>query len=145
MLSKLIENFNEQKKEFQTKIKKAFKEELKTLVFPDKIKSIEWTQYTPYFNDGDNCEFSVNSDYLSINGDREDDVDFISKTNYEKVNGQYMEVPNPNYDKECADFVNRFSNIIGQMPNEVMLNMFGDHVSVTYSDGKFTVSDCRHD
>lgn len=145
MLSKLIESFNEQKKEFHSKIKVAFKKELKTLVFPDKIKSIGWTQYTPYFNDGDSCEFSVNSDYLSINGDREDDIDFISKTNYENVNGRYMEIPNPNYAKECGDFADRFASIIGQMPSEVMMDMFGDHVLVTYSGGEFKVSDYSHD
>ena len=26
------------------------------------IESISWTQYTPYFNDGDSCEFRVNTD-----------------------------------------------------------------------------------
>lgn len=30
------------------------------------IKSFSWTQYTPYFNDGDTCEFSANTDYPRI-------------------------------------------------------------------------------
>ena len=29
-----------------------------------KVMSIEWTQYTPYFNDGEPCEFGVNEFYL---------------------------------------------------------------------------------
>lgn len=30
------------------------------------LKSFSWTQYTPYFNDGDACEFSVHTDYPRI-------------------------------------------------------------------------------
>lgn len=147
MLSKLIESFNEEKSKFQSKIKEAFKEEIKKLVFPDRIKSIGWTQYTPYFNDGDSCEFSVNCDYLYVNDEREDDDEdnFLSKYIYEVVNGKYERVPNPNYDKECGEFVDKFSTLIGQIPNEVMLDMFGDHVIVTYSGGNFKVSEYSHD
>lgn len=145
MLSKLIESFNEEKQKFQSKIQEAFKEELKQLVFPDKIKSIGWTQYTPYFNDGDSCEFSVNADYLYINEEHEEDIDFISESSYEVVNGQYKSVPNPNYDEECANFAEKFGQIIDQVPCEVMLDMFGDHVIVHYSGGKFKVNDYSHD
>ena len=31
------------------------------------IKTIGWTQYTPYFNDGDTCHFSVHTDNIIIN------------------------------------------------------------------------------
>jgi len=43
------------------------------------LQSISWTQYTPYFNDGDACEFSCNAypDAIKLNGiatyDEEDD------------------------------------------------------------------------
>jgi hypothetical protein len=30
------------------------------------LLSFGWTQYTPYFNDGEACEFSVHTDYFSI-------------------------------------------------------------------------------
>lgn len=33
-----------------------------------KIKGIAWTQYTPYFNDGDVCEFSIGDLYFAIEG-----------------------------------------------------------------------------
>lgn len=38
-----------------------------------KVENIFWTQYTPYFNDGEECIFGVNEIYLTIEGD--DDVD----------------------------------------------------------------------
>lgn len=35
---------------------------------PD-IKMVAWTQYTPYFNDGDPCEFHVGEVYVSADED----------------------------------------------------------------------------
>lgn len=32
-----------------------------------KLEKFSWTQYTPYFCDGDVCEFSANTDYFTIN------------------------------------------------------------------------------
>jgi hypothetical protein len=44
--------------------------------FP-KLKSFGWTQYTPYFNDGDECVFGVHNDEstIDINGSSYDDRD----------------------------------------------------------------------
>lgn len=36
------------------------------------VQSAEWTQYTPFFNDGDPCTFSVRN-YLSFNGPEDDE------------------------------------------------------------------------
>ena len=35
--------------------------------FPE-VKSVSWTQYTPYFNDGEECTFSAHIDYFYVNG-----------------------------------------------------------------------------
>lgn len=37
-----------------------------------EIKSVYWTQYTPYFNDGDSCQFSVHSTCFSLVDDEEE-------------------------------------------------------------------------
>lgn len=148
MLSKLIKKFNQEKENFQEKIKVAFKEELNSLTFPDRINSVGWTQYTPYFNDGGACEFSVYSDYLYINGtnnEEEDDEDFYSETIYTQVNGKYVRIPNPNYDKECGDFIKNVQNAVSQIPEEMMKDMFGDHVQVSFTRAGFEVEDYEHD
>lgn len=36
------------------------------------FNSFAWTQYTPYWNDGDSCEFSAHTDYLYINDEEEE-------------------------------------------------------------------------
>lgn len=38
------------------------------------VQSVEWTQYTPFFNDGDPCEFSVHN-YLNFNGEEDEDYE----------------------------------------------------------------------
>lgn len=35
------------------------------------LDSFGWTQYTPYFNDGDACVFGVNSSYPFLNGEEQ--------------------------------------------------------------------------
>jgi len=54
----------ESKKTFKTGIKELFNQ------YPD-LKSFAWTQYTPYFNDGDECTFGAYTDSVYINGDTE--------------------------------------------------------------------------
>lgn len=49
-------------------MKEAFREFLEKY---DNVDNIFWTQYTPYFNDGEACEFSVNDVYLVLKGDED--------------------------------------------------------------------------
>lgn len=86
--------FEEKKQAFIIELRKEF-----PTMFSDifttapKLKSVSWTQYTPYFNDGDTCEFSAHVSDLDINGrseyddDDEDDIDCISirPTIYKKL------------------------------------------------------------
>jgi hypothetical protein len=65
--------FEEKKKSFVAELQKEF-----PTMFVDlfkqapKLKSVSWTQYTPYFNDGDTCEFDVHASDLYVNGISED-------------------------------------------------------------------------
>lgn len=78
-------------KELQTRISKSKKdiEKLRSKMIKDsqllfkqslkdifkkhkKLVSFSWTQYTPHWNDGDECVFSAHTDYLYINGSEED-------------------------------------------------------------------------
>lgn len=38
-----------------------------------EVEAVTWTQYTPYFNDGETCEFSVNEKYFILVGDEDPD------------------------------------------------------------------------
>jgi hypothetical protein len=68
--------FEEKKQAFVAELRNEFPS-MFTELFAQapKLKSVSWTQYTPYFNDGDSCEFSAHTDSLYINGSRYDDDD----------------------------------------------------------------------
>jgi hypothetical protein len=38
-----------------------------------EVEAVTWTQYTPYFNDGETCEFSVHEKYFILVGDKDPD------------------------------------------------------------------------
>jgi hypothetical protein len=40
-----------------------------------EVTGIHWTQYTPYFNDGESCEFGVNDFCFHILTDEDDEID----------------------------------------------------------------------
>lgn len=60
---------NEKAKKKMTKSGESlFKEAVKEIFKTHKdLKSISWTQYTPHWNDGDECVFSCHVEYLAIN------------------------------------------------------------------------------
>lgn len=70
--TELYENLTSQLKQKGTeKLKEVFK------LFWEKnpeVKTISWTQYAPYFNDGDACIFGVNEIYFS-NSEEPEQVD----------------------------------------------------------------------
>lgn len=46
-----------------------------------EVEAVTWTQYTPYFNDGETCEFSVHDKYFILVGD-EDPDDYEGSVTY---------------------------------------------------------------
>jgi hypothetical protein len=65
------------KEEAQGKSKTLIKEVLKAffLKYDGVVHNVFWTQYTPYFNDGEACEFSVRDVYLTLESDVESEDD----------------------------------------------------------------------
>ena len=63
---KLIKDIEEKRESFKKEAQKVFKK-LTDLVFNQfpKINSITWCQYTPYFNDGEECVFTLHEPCFS--------------------------------------------------------------------------------
>lgn len=49
-----------------------FVEKLDAVLAFDDVQAVKWHQYTPYFNDGDACEFSIHEPRIRIEGVSED-------------------------------------------------------------------------
>ena len=91
---------------------------------PD-VKSIKWKQYTPYFNDGDACTFSVHEAYVFTGANNEDSWE--GSWNHEARKDL------PKIDRDAVE--------------EIMLAMFGDHVEVVLKRdaADFEVEEYSHD
>ena len=93
------------------------------------LELFSWTQYTPYFNDGDTCEFGVNSD-CDIKWDG---------VEYEA----YATDDEPADVEKCKQEV---SSLISATPEDALQGMFGDHCRVTVPrKGKPSTDDYEHD
>jgi len=105
------------------------------------LQSFGWRQYTPYFNDGDACTFSVHTDEPDINDKRGYDMDHGRE--YDRRTGKSTQVRDPDPDIELQPVV---SKLLNGFDEDDMKHMFGDHVRVTVRrGGEIDVDDYSHD
>ncbi len=143
------------KKQILQKSNEVFDEFCKDIFIKcPRLESFGWSQYTPYFNDGDTCVFNVNIDYLYINGQSVDDSEWINKKNITKYGEwnreqkQYIgreEEDNPNYDEELVDIYEQISSFLSNFDNDFYMSKFGDHVEITITKTGIDVFECEHD
>ena len=130
--------------------------EMTKIIFEEhpKVKSFGWNQYTPYFNDGETCTFSANTDYIYINGQPADEADWINETkitNYGTWNRekrQYegrTEVANLDYDPELAKITDEVKDFLSNFDEDFFLSQFGDHAEITITAEGVSVDECEHD
>lgn len=151
----VLDRINQQLEEFKEKRKSLVKElqtEFPTLLVPlleqsKKIESIGRRQYTPYFNDGDECVFGVRNDDLTINGvsDYDDDdskIDFIKERVWDGKNW----VNNEDIDRYEFDLLKQIEGVLKSVPEDFYKDLFGDHVIVTvFKDGRIETEEYEHD
>jgi hypothetical protein len=153
-LNVLIEQFAEAKKNFQAEAKKSL-----TAVFKEffdetpEIKVIKWTQYTPYFNDGDTCIFRVNdptfsnvddSTLVSTYGELDMDEYEAKEEGLYAFEGSWSRPDDlPAHVVTNTDLI---SNLIcSEEMEEVFEAAFGDHVCVTVTRDGIDIEDHDHD
>lgn len=149
---------------FQEEATELFKESVR-MVFkssPD-LQLIVWTQYTPYFNDGEECVFSVNSPTFSnatgddadniqwgeYDGDNPDvwaaeDIGYVLSSNYAGYAELKAKLAKSDLDIEMLV---KFSQIIqSDYMEDCMKASFGDHVRITIDrDLNIKVEEYDHD
>jgi len=132
------------------------------------LEYFSWNQYTPYFNDGDVCEFSVNRDYMAAkdindeepvddfdvsniigNIERGTEIKYVNDPNATPDRWGYrpqkrVEVPfTPTPLELSAPTIHEFMR---EFEDDDFLMMFGDHVRVTITrDGKVETDEYQHD
>lgn len=90
-----------------------------------EVKSVQWRQYTPYFNDGDACTFSV-SRYWAYNAEDEDP-------------------PFP-YDSPIRRAADKtMDKLMASFDDDDLEAMFGDHTRVIVTPKTVKVEEYCHD
>ena len=131
-------------------------------VFASGVKALGWTQYTPYFNDGEPCIFRVNGgEQMYYVGDGEPNInDFYPYESEEDDNWKsaYSD-PTKVWDGVQRKYVpsgeiatiefytaKRFFTALDRGEfEEVCLTNFGDHAKVLALPNKFVVEYYEHD
>lgn len=146
----LIQTHRMLKKQFQAEAQSMLKEAASEFFKNNPgIKLICWTQYTPYFNDGDTCTFRVNDVYFS-NAEGDDQDDICGWGEYEGENPDvwsdlwnYLPTNNPTF---SANDCHAISEMISSSDMEdVLLEMFGDHAAIKLSATGFSINEHEHD
>lgn len=128
-----------------------------------RLKSFSWNQYTPYFNDGEECVFEANYRYLEVNGfdeygeyqprdDQEHNSLNIFKNIDSKNEGDWRNpkiVFKPKDDseetKQDAQTLQNIFDLLKSFENREYKDMFGDHVTVTVTREGVQTEYCDHD
>ena len=93
------------------------------------IESIGWTQYTPYFNDGEECVFSANTDWLNVNGE-----DYYDRDDIE------------GWDESEEAIIKEIKTLLGNIPEDFLKELFGDHAQIIIKkSGEIVVTEYDHD
>jgi hypothetical protein len=171
-IQKQIEKLEKQaQKESSKLISKGFKDIFKK--YPD-LKSFSWTQYTPYFNDGDECVFSAHTDYISINGSEQDESTYelrqfldvlhnpkkeiaalqkrIEECKKEKYGYSYLEdeinrIESGSIDetKNRLAILEDIGQILSSIDEDCYKSIFGDHVRVTVTKDGWSTESYEHE
>ena len=152
-LEAVIEKVKELRKIMQEQGKDALKDAFQEFfqAHPE-ARAIVWTQYTPYFNDGDACTFSVGDLCLKLqtaseeqNQDEEEE-DYEDEDDYECASYD-LKYGSKTLTKAEAKLLKDFESLkkaTGQL-DEVFELVFGDHVKVVATRDGFDVTEYDHE
>lgn len=123
-----------------------------------KAEKIGWVQYTPYFNDGDTCEFGVNDFGFRVEDDEDADdsmywgkyrggyrYEYDANDRYTRVEGFTQEEIDMGYTKEMVEDFKRLSKALRDIPDALYEDLFGDHAKITVTRHGVEVEELDHD
>jgi hypothetical protein len=150
--TELKDQIAELQRQFKTQAAMLFAAESKQVFeqFPT-LRSFRWTQYTPYWCDGDTCEFGVHMDYdLTITMEKDGQEERFDEMSPSSTKRQ-IESGTTWDDKPFVPGAEHWATVaIGdftkQFDDSLMKELFGDHVEVTvFHTGQVQIGEHEHD
>lgn len=163
-IEKEIRDLNKERQEIQSKYQTKMQEHLKGLTkafFKDnpQVTAFTWTQYTPYFNDGEECTFQRNE--ISVTNCPLDEVDEIRYDEYEGetenvfvsnfsgwfMKSDYYKDERKKIEESGVDIkaVQQFVELLDSIDDDIYLETFGNHVRVVATAQGFDIEEYNHD
>jgi hypothetical protein len=157
-LGELITSMQSFKKEIQEKGEVLIKETFKELFDKHpRLVAVGWTQYAPFFNDGEPCEFRVNDLQYRLDDDKaneRDDEDFLPSIEDEDLDSRIDRyLPHSAYssfddeyrrkeiyNKEIHNDVHVVSKQFGEI-EDILRGVFGYDNSILVTRNKIHVMD----
>ncbi len=138
-LEELKAKHTELKAQILTESKTCFNE-MTTALFQKypALESFSWQQYTPYFNDGDECTFSAHTD----------DLDFLfDGKEFEGVSSYCLtsEYRKDEFTEEGRMAFADTIDLVKQLDSDTLKEMFGDHCRVSAKRAGVEVEQYDHD
>lgn len=102
------------------------------------LTAVRWRQYTPYFNDGDECVFSIGEKYFNLgatdqeSGDYEDGFSSLWSTEAKALSA------------EAQTALKTFSRNLNDI-SDLLKTALGDHAKVTLSATGIEVTEYDHE
>ena len=144
LTKKLLEKRAELSKELSNSFHGLFQEFFKN--YPE-IAYVTWTQYTPYFNDGDECTFSIHERHYPLTklvenqgedrpiGYDAEEYALVTSTYYTSKPGfiDNNQIKSGISDERASEIklgMRNLEEVLSEIPQEVYKDVFGDHVSV---------------
>ncbi len=153
-MSKAMDEIRALKVQLDEKIKSEGKSALKedfTAMFDavPELEAVRWRQYTPYFNDGDACEFGVREFEYKLTGfevcneddDKDDDSRFVDAWT---LTYQLREKKDGSVTKAKL-LLKRIKAVAPEQDEDVFLAVFGDHAEIVATREGFQVEEYSHD
>lgn len=133
----LLEKYKTTKLELSKEVKSEFSKLFENFFakYPE-VNHIKFTAFTPYFNDGDACVFSVNDLDLYLvtpeELEEDDEVYHYGETYYDLEDGEFKK-----------DF-NEVRKEVAKIPDEIFKDAFGEGLFIVNREG-VTVEEYDHD
>lgn len=136
-----LNELKKMREEYKAQVRKAGREALlnelqEFFEAQDKYTWVQWTQYTPYFNDGDPCVFGLGHiDFLT---DEDKDCE-------DYVEGPYISTYRDRDKYEGADALAYDLKKTLRGNEDILEEVFGDHAKVTATSEGISVEEYYHD
>jgi len=155
LLKKRRKEIEKIRSEINKTSKEIFDEFCKNIFFKySKLNSFSWSQYTPYFNDGDVCVFSVYTDYLKINGQPAEESDWFSEKTItdwgkwnpkKKIYENRLSKDNDKFDSELRAANDEIVDFLNLFDNDFFQENYGDHAEITITPNGLNIQEYDHE